>query len=184
MTAWIVPTARAVGWLPLAVVAGLLVGTSALAAYADRWPPQMMGIAAGAIAAATVAGLQDPAADLLSAVPTAPAVRRSQRLVLLMPAALAAWLGYLWPAQSGTPAPGWSLPPLLALLATGVAVAALLPPPAAVAAGVATPLAWAAAGRVGGRLEDDLAGVLLTWQHHPWLVITAALAALAWRKNR
>lgn len=183
MTAWFVPTARAVGWLPLAVVAGLLVGTSAVAAYADRWPPQMVGIAAGAIAAATVAGLQDPAADLLSAVPTSPAARRAQRLSLLVPAAVAAWLGYLAPAQSG-PDAGWSLPPLLALLATGVAVAALLPPPTAVAAGVAVPLAWAAAGRVGGRLDEDLAGVLLTWQHHPWLVITAALAALVWRKNR
>jgi hypothetical protein len=165
------------------VVAVLLVATSALAAYADRWPPQMMGIAAGAVAAATVAGLQDPAADLLSAVPTSAATRRVQRLVLLVPAAVAVWLAYLWPARTGTPAPDWSLPPLLALLATGVAVAALLPQPAAVAAGVAAPLAWAAAGRVGGPLDEDLAGVLLAWQHHPWLVITAASAALAWRKN-
>lgn len=183
MTAWVVPTARAVGWLPLAAVGLLLVGTSALTAYADRWPIGMLGIAAGAIAAATVAGLQDPAAGLMSALPTSSVMRRVQRLALLVPAALAVWAGYLWPAQTVAPPPGWPFAPFLALLASGLAVAAWAPPTWGVSAGVALPLLWAAIGRTGGRLDTQLSDVLLPWQHHPWLVITAAVAALVWRKS-
>jgi hypothetical protein len=183
MTAWIVPTARAVGWLPLAAVAVLLVGTSALTAYAGRWPLEMLGIAAGAVAAATVAGLHDPAASLLSASPTSSAARRGQRMALLVPAALAVWAGYLWPGQTVSPPPGWPLAPMLALLAGGLAVAAWAPNSCGVAAGVALPLLWAALGRMGGELDHPFSDVLLPWQHHPWLVTTAAVAALAWRRT-
>ncbi len=133
------------------------------------------GIAAGAVAAATVAGLPDRAADLMAALPASAATRRAQRLVLLVPAAVVVWLGYLWPGQTGAPGPGWPLAPMLALLATGIAVGG--------AAGVAVPLAWSAAARVGGQLDEDLADVLLAWQHHPWIVITAAVAALVWRRT-
>lgn len=183
MTAWVVPTARAVEWRALTTLAGLLVGTSALAAYADRWPTGMVGIAAGAVAAATVAGLHDPAADLLSALPTSAAVRLAHRLALLVPAAVAVWLAYLGPGQLSAPDGGWTVAPMLALLVTGVAVSALAPPAGAVAWGVAVPLAWAAADRIG-RLDPDLTSVLMAWQHHPWIVIAAALAALAWRRDR
>jgi hypothetical protein len=184
MTAWIVPTARAVGWLPLAAVGALLVGTSVLTAYADRWPLAMVGTAAGALAAGAVAGLHDRAADLLSALPTSAAVRRVQRLSLLVPAAVITWLAYLAPGQADVPGLGWPLGPLLALIATGVAVCALMGGHGGVALGVAVPLAWTAATRVGGPIDEDLAGVLFAWQHHPWLVITAATAALVWRGNR
>jgi hypothetical protein len=184
MTAWIVPTARAVGWLPLAAVGALLIGTSILTAYADRWPLAMLGTAAGAVAAGAVAGLHDRAADLMSALPTSESVRRLQRLALLVPAAVVIWLAYLAPGQTGVPAPGWPLGPLLALLATGVAVSALMGGHGGVALGVAVPLAWSAAARVGAPLDEDAAGVLFAWQHHPWLVTTAATAALVWRGNR
>ena len=187
MTAWFAPTVRAVGWLPLAAVAVVLVGTSMLAAYADRWPPGLVGTAGGALAAAAVAGLHDPAADLLSALPTSAARRRAHRLVLLVPVALATWLAYLWPGRDAVPDLGTPVAQLLALLVVGVAVAALAPRHG-VALGVAVPLACAATSRTvgpaGGALGPDLAEVLLPWQHHPWLVITAAVAALLWGRTR
>jgi hypothetical protein len=184
MTAWIVPTARAVGWLPLAAVGALLVGTSAITAYADRWPAEFLGTAAGALAAGAVAGLWDRAAELLSALPTSAAVRRVQRLSLLVPVAVVTWLAYLAPGHAADQALGWPVAPLLALLMTGVAVSALKGGHGGVALGVAVPLAWSAAARVGGSMNEDLTEVLFAWQHHPWLVTTAATAALVWRGNR
>lgn len=183
MPTWVAPTARAVEWLPLVAVGAVLVATSTLASHTGRWPLDLVGVAAGAVAAATVAGLQDPAADLLAALPTSATRRRAHRLALLVPLALAVWMAYLWPGQSVTPTPGWPLAPLVALLATGLAVVVLAPPAAAMAAGVAAPLVWTAADRVGGRLDDTFRGVLSAWQHHPWLVITAAVAALAWKRK-
>ena len=183
MTAWVVPTARAIGWLPLMAVAALLLGVSAAAAYADRWPVGLLGIAAGAVAAAAIAGLHDPAAELLSAMPTSAWTRRAHRLVLLVPAAVAAWLGYLWPGQV-MPDLGWEIGPMLALLATGVAVSALMGGHGGVALGVAVPLLWTAIGRVAEGMDPEVAEVLLAWQHHPWLVITAACFVLLMGRNR
>jgi len=184
VTAWVLPTARATDWLPLATTGVALVSVSALTAYGDRWPLGMVGLAAGAVAAATVAGLRDPAADLLAALPTPATTRLAQRLLLLVPVAVATWLAYLWPGQRTLPDPGWPLAPLLALLATGVVAAALAPRPWGLALGVAVPLAWTAAARAGTGLDAEVAEVLLAWQHHPWLVTTAAGAALLGGRTR
>lgn len=125
MTAWVWPTARSISWAPLAVVAACL---AAVTAWLDRWPADLVGIAAAAVAAAQVAGLRDPAAALLSALPTSTGVRRARRLAMLVPVALAVWL-----TTASGPVAG-----LLALTAVGVAVSVR----AGVPLGVAVPLAW------------------------------------------
>lgn len=176
---WLLPTARATAWSPLLVVGALLVGVSALSVWADRWPAGLLGIAASAVAAAVVAGLRDPAAALLAAVPTPAPVRRARRLALLVPVALATWLAYLAPGQHVVPDPGWPVAPALALLATGLATAVW----AGTAAGVAVPLAWAVAAK-GGALGQDVSEVVLAWQHHPWIVTAAAVAALLIGRDR
>ena len=184
MTAWVVPTARAIGWLPLTAVGGGLVALSAVAAYADRWPTAMLGIASAAVAAGAVAGLRDEAASLLAAVPVPALTRLAHRLVLLVPAAVAVWLAYLWPGQAAEPGPGWPVAPMLALAACGAVVADRAAGWWGTAAGVAVPLLWAAAGHVAGPFDTKVAEVLLPWLHHPWLVITAATAALLWGRTR
>ena len=126
MTAWVWPTARSISWTPLAVVSACL---AAVAAWQDGWPPGLVGIAAGALAAAQVVGLRDPAAALLAALPTGPVVRQSRRLALLVPAAALMWLATVREAILGE----------LALTAVGVGLAVRCGVPL----GVAVPLAWA-----------------------------------------
>jgi hypothetical protein len=161
MTAWVWPTACSIGWAPLAVVAACLAGVSALAANAaTSFPVALLGVGAGAVAAAQVAGMRDPAASLLAAVPTSAAVRRARRLVMLVPVALGVWV-----ATAGGPVPG-----LLALTATGLAVAVW----AGVPQGVAVPLAWVILAAAGG----------FAWELRPELVTVAATAALWAGRNR
>lgn len=126
MTAWVRPTMRSIGWTPLVGVAACL---ALVTVWADRWPEDLVGVAAASVAAAVVAGLADPAAALLAAVPTSAAVRRARRLALLVPAGCAVWLGTAHGHVLG----------LLALTAVGVAVSVW----AGVPLGVAVPLAWA-----------------------------------------
>lgn len=156
--AWLVPTVRAIDWWPLGAVAGLLAGT---ALVAERPVGGFVAVAAGALAAAVVAGLRDPAAALLSAVPTSVAVRRARRLLLLLPVELAITLA----SRLDVPLAG-----LVALTATGIAVAFWIGP----VAGVAVPLGWVVVARAGG----------LDWDQHTSLVTIAALAALWTGRNR
>ena len=155
---WLVPTARAIDWWPLAAVAALLAGTALLA---DMPVGGFVAVAAAALAAAVVAGLRDPAAALLAAVPTSVAVRRARRLVLLLPVELAIAVS----SRLDVPLAG-----LAALTATGIAVAFWSGP----VAGVAVPLGWVMVARAGG----------LDWDQHTSLVTIAALAALWTGRNR
>lgn len=125
MAAWLCPTMRSISWVPLATVSALLV---VLGVWLERWPEDLVGMAAAAVAAAIVAGLHDPAAALLSAMPISAVVRQARRLVLLVPAALTVWL-----TTTGGPVLG-----VVALTAVGVAVSVR----AGVPLGVAAPLAW------------------------------------------
>lgn len=125
MTAWVWPTVRTISWAPLAGVAACL---AVVTVWTDRWPEDLVGMAAACVAAALVAGLHDPAAALLSAVPTSATVRRARRLVLLVPTALGVWL-----TTADGPVVG-----LLVLAAAGIAVSVRT----TVAWGVALPLAW------------------------------------------
>lgn len=181
--AWVVPTARAIPWTPLAGVAACLAATTAVAVHTGTWPLGILGIASAALAAALVAGLRDPAAALLAAVPTSPARRRARRQALLLPAGLAVWLLSVWAARQWEPAVGWPLGPLAALTATGFAVAAWVPDRISLEAGVAAPLLWYAAARAGdvGRNPTEQ---FVAWQHSPWIVTTAALTALLIRRDR
>ncbi len=182
--AWLVPTARATSWQPMAGVAVALTGLSAMAAGTARWPVSLLGIVAASLAAAVVAGLRDPAAALLAAVPTSEAVRRARRVALLVPVAVLVWLAYLSVGHELLAAPGWPIGMLAALTATGLAVAGWAPARVAVTAGVAVPLLWVAAGRASHGLDPSVEELLLAWKNHPWIVTTAAVAALLMGRNR
>lgn len=186
MPAWLLPTVRATPWGPLVGVTAALAVTATLSTYGGRWSPGLVGIAAAALAAALVAGLHDPAAALLSAVPTSAAVRRARRLMLLLPAGLATWLAYEWAGQRLDPAAGWSLGALAALTATGLAVAVWAAPGTGtgIAAGVAAPMIWLGATRAGGSTDGVAAEVLFAWQHHAWAVTAAAGVAFCLGRNR
>jgi hypothetical protein len=183
MPAWVVPTARAIPWAPTVGVAACLAAVTAFAAPTGSWPVGVLEVAAAALAAAAVAGLRDPAAALLAAVPTSPARRRARRQALLVPVVLGVWLATVGAAHVWEPAIGWPVGPPAALIATGLAVAAWAPERIAVGAGGAAPLVWFVAAWAGG-LDGVLGEVLLAWQHHPWLVTAAALTALLMGRNR
>ena len=182
--AWLIPTARSTSWQPMAGVAVVLTGLSALAVGVGRWPDSLLGVVAAALAAAVVAGLRDPAAALLAAVPTSAAVRRARRIALLAPVALLVWLAYLSAGHELLAAQGWPMGALAALTATGLAVATWAPARVAVSAGVVVPLLWVVAARASHGLDASVAEVLLAWKHHPWIVTAAAVAALLMGRNR
>lgn len=181
--AWLVPTVRAVPWQPLAGVAACVAVVTVVAAWADTWPVGVLGLLAAALAAGVVAGLRDPAAALLAAVPTSAARRRARRLVLLVPLGLGVWLASVVAARHWEPGLGWPIGTVAALTATGLAVATWAPEPVALQAGVAAPVLWYAVGW-GGGLHGSAAEVLLAWQHHPWLVTGVATTALLLGRNR
>jgi hypothetical protein len=168
----------------MAGVAACLVAMSAAAAISGTWPARLSGIAAAALAAALVAGLRDPAAALVAAVPTSPARRRARREALLVPAGLALWLGTLAAAGVWDPGVGRPLGPVVALSATGLAVAVWAPRRIALEAGVATPLLWFVTAGAAGELDTGLREALVAWQDHPWIVTAAASAALLMGRNR
>lgn len=162
------PTARAVRWTPGAALAGLLVATAALARYADRPADVVLAIAAAGLAATVVAGLQDPASALLAAVPVSAMRRRVLRLAVVGAPALAVW----WLVDSLVTTHPSGPGPLLALTATGVAVAVWAPPRRAVLLGAATPVALFTLHQVvpPGTASD----VLAWWLTDPWWVLAAA----------
>ncbi len=182
--AWVVPTARAIPWQPLACVSSCLALVTAAAANLGEWPVGLLSLTAAAMAAAVVAGLHDPAADLLSAVPTSAARMRARRELMLLPVALLVWLGYVGVGRTFTPGLDWPVGEVAALTATGLAIAVWSPMTYAVAAGVAAPLLWFAASWAGGRLDAEYAEVLFAWQHHPWAVTVAAMLALQLGRDR
>ena len=151
--AWLVPTARAMPWQPLAAVSARPWSESAPSRRTPTagrsacwvWPRPVL-------AAAVVAGLHDPAAALLSAVPTSAARRRARRLVLLLPVALLIWLAYVAVGHHWYPGLGWPLGQVTALTTTGLALAAWWPggpDRRAVGAGVAAVLLWYAVAPAG-----------------------------------
>ncbi len=143
-----------------------------------------MGSGQPRLSAALVAGLRDPAAALLAAMPTSSARRRARRLGLLVPAGLALWLAYIWVSNQADPAVGWPVGPAIALTATGLAVAVWAPERIRVEAGVAAPLLWYAVARAGAELDGIAGEVVAGWQQHPWIVTAAACVALVLGRNR
>jgi hypothetical protein len=183
-------TARAIGWAPLVGGAAMLLALGATVTLAGAEPQVLVAIGAATLAAGALAGLHDPAAALLEAVPVTPARRRSDRLALLLPAAAASWCALLAAARldEGWSA-GWPFGPLAALLAAGIAVATWAPRAWAVSAAVALPMAWFLLDRLVGQ-ADGVAGTvasswaLSAWAVHPWTVagVATAAALLGWRR--
>lgn len=165
------PTARAMPWSPvLAVGATGLLAAGMTGALSER-PSALPLVVAGALAAAAVATLRDPADELLRPLPTTVTARRMLRAVLVTLLA--------GPATAGvailTPGPG-AAAATVALVLTGLAVAAWLPPHRVLTAS-AVPACWVMAGlalhdRLG--LVGDTAG---WWSTHPWPVALAAVLA-------
>ncbi|HEX5918541.1 MAG TPA: hypothetical protein VFY76_11835 [Nocardioides sp.] len=172
------PTARAVRWAPGAALAGLLVVSAALARSADRPADVVVAIAATGLAATVVAGLQDSAAALLEALPVSTMRRRVLRLAVVGAPALAVWwlIDSLSAAQLSGPGP------LLALTATGVAVAVWAPPRRAVLVGASAPVVVFTLHQVvpSGAASD----VVAWWLTDPWWVLaTATLLCVAGRRR-
>lgn len=171
----VAPTAAAVPWTPLLVVAAVLIaGTGLTGALSDR-PGPLAALAAGALAAGAVAALRDPADRLLAALPTSRLARRLLRLALVSgPMALA--LVAVSTLSPGPPAP-WSSTAALTL--AGLAAATWLPERRILLAAGA-PLVWVCVTE----LLDATAGPLDWWHGRPWLVAAVAAALVVAGRHR
>ncbi|TWG91184.1 hypothetical protein L615_008200000070 [Nocardioides sp. J9] len=172
--AWVRPTARALPTAPLLGAAVAVVGLATARLLVDGFTSAPPGLLEALLAGTVVAALHDPAADLLAASPTGRLHRHAHRLWLVLPLALALWV---LPTAAGdlVDSTGWPTGPVVALTATGVALALLLPGPSGVTLGSAVTLAWGAATFV---VPPEDAGLLLPWLHHPWLHCAAVAAVL------
>ena len=174
------PTARAIRWRPLVVLAMV----SLLAALASRDPQRpadaVVAVIAAALASGAVAALHDPVEPFLAALPVSLRPRRAVRIVLLVAPMLVVWwmVDGLTETTAGT-GPG----PLLALASAGTAVAMWAPGRRAVLLGACAPVAWMALDRLytGG---GSTAEVLAWWRTEAWLVAAAAVLACAARRPR
>jgi hypothetical protein len=106
--------------------------------------------------------------------------------MLLLPCELAVWLllvsaGHL---SSSAPDLGWPFGSLVALTATGLAVAVWAPERFGVEAGVAVPMLWCAVAWAGGSIEGTYSELVFAWQHYPWIVTAVAVTALVVGRNR
>lgn len=180
LTQAVLPTARVVGWGPGAAVAGLLVLSAWLAGVTDRAADVVLVLAAAGLAATVLAGMQDPAAELLAAVPVSTMRRRLLRVVLLgVPALTVWWLLGVLTTTARTAGPG----PLLALTACGVAVAVWTPPRHGALLGAVTPVVLVALRQVVP-LDGTVSEVVGWWLTDPWWVLAAAsLLCLAGRRR-
>lgn len=177
----VAPTARAVRWYPLPAVAVVLALLAVPTALTDRPADPLFPLAAAALAAVVVSALDDPAAGLLSALPTPVMARRLIRLALVAAPALVVWtlLGGALDASSTAT----DVAPLLALLSIGVAVAVWTPWARSALVGAAAPVAWFVADRIGADAGwfTDLAGL---WHTDPWPVCAAAVLLVVAGRNR
>ena len=175
---WLAPTIRLVRWSSLLVPVATAVAISGVLRQVGQSVPDTMALfIAAALAAAAAASLDDPAHELLSAMPTTSRRRVLHRLAIVVPAVAASWvLAVLAMFRSEG---GWNLPALGALVALGVAVtciAARTRPDAAAAIGVAAPLAAAAAPWLLSR-GDPLGSITQVWLEYPGPTITVAVGA-------
>lgn len=181
---WFAPTVRLVRWssllAPIVVAAILSVG---LGLAGSDVPMPIVLFVAAAVAAAAPASLDDPAHDLVVALPVGRRRRIVHRLVVVVPAIVATWAlaGPVLFRGRG----GWidTLAPLGALVALGVSaatIAARTRQDTAAAIGVAVPLiivmphSFLVPERRVGQLTD-------LWLDHPWPTIGVAslVAAVA-----
>jgi hypothetical protein len=146
-----------VPWRPLLVVLPVLSAALATAHLAVAPPamPSLLGVAMALLVAAVLLGLDDPARDLLAALPSSPARRRLHRLALLAPSLLVAGGSLL--------AVGHHLDLVTVTVASGTASLAAL-------------AAWGlVAGSVAERRRPELVAPVAAGAPIAWVVTAAAL---------
>jgi hypothetical protein len=172
---WLAPTIRLVRWWSLlAPVAAALALSAAVRASGTSIPTTMALLIAAAVATAAPASLDDPAHELLRAMPMTRRQRVLHRLTVVVPAVAAAW-ALAAVAMLGTEG-DWLLPPLGALVALGIAVtciASRIRPDVSSSIGVGAPLVAVAV--VALPSTGWLRSIGHVWIEHPWPTITAAL---------
>ena len=177
----VLPTARSIRWSPLAGVAGLVLAALLLARTASGPADVVLAVASTALACVVVGALHDPAAALLAPVPVSVMQRRLLRLAVVLLPALVVWaaLDRVAEASAGTASPG----PLLALTATGVAVAVWSPPHLGPVLGASVPVLWFALDMAvpGTGTPADVAG---WWHTAPVAVGAVALVVVIAGRRR
>lgn len=175
------PTSRALEWRPLAGT-GVLLLLVLMALRGSGQPVDMLfAVAAAGLAGLVVGALHDPAHALLATVPVSLMQRRALRLTLVGVATLVLWWALtLVAGPSAAPhGPG----PLVALTASGVAVAVWMPPRRGVLVGGSVPLAWYALDQLvpWTGAASEVSG---WWRTEPWLVaVLAVLVLMAGRRR-
>jgi len=172
------PTSRAMPWRPLLASAGVTAAVLGLARGSGASVDAFLAVASAALAGLVVAALHDPAASLLATVPVSAMQRRLLRLVLVTLPVLALWwtLTLISGATSG---PG----PLLALAASGVAVAVWVPPDRGVLLGGCVPMGWYAIDQLTP-WTGVAADVVGWWRTESWSVAAVALLVLVLGRRR
>ena len=197
------PTALAMPWSPVLVVALVGLAVAWLTGSLSDRPTALPLVVAGALAAAAVAGLRDAADELLRPLPTSVLSRRLLRAGLLALVVGPAALG----VASLTPGPG-AVPATPALGLTGLAAATWLPAPRALGNGAlgngalanralangtlgngvlvaaAVPAGWVAAGLALGDRLGPLGDAAGWWSTQPWPVAAVGALAVAAGRSR
>ena len=172
------PTSRAMPWRPLLASAAVTMLVLSLARGSGQSVDAFLAIASAALASLVVAALHDPAASLLATVPVSAMQRRLLRLVLVTLPVLALW----WTVtliSGATSGPG----PILALAASGVAVAVWVPPDRGVLLGGCVPLGWYAIDQLAP-WTGVAADVVGWWRTESWSVTTVAVLVLIAGRRR
>jgi hypothetical protein len=172
------PTARTMKWWPLGAVGVPVLGLVLLARSAGRPADGVLLVAAAALASLAVTALRDDAAALLEPVPVSAMRRRVLRLSLVGAPTLVVWWAL---AAAGATAAEPGVGPLLALAASGVAVAVWAPVRWRVLAGAALPVVWFALDRVA---TGGVGDVLAWWRTDSWSVLALAVVACALGRRR
>jgi hypothetical protein len=84
------PTSRATPLRPLVAVTSAMILIAIVTSWRSTSAPDVLGIGAGALAAAVALGLDDEANSMLRSSPTNACARLAHRLAILLPALLAA----------------------------------------------------------------------------------------------
>jgi hypothetical protein len=174
------PTARAVAWSPLLSLAGGLATIAALVRVGGASAPPVVALGSGAMAAALVLSWRDPASAVLAPLPASLFARRLLRLAVVAILAVPVWLA----VTALLPGDEHLVVPLLALTATGVAVATCLPADQDLAVAAAVPLVWVTLAELVGSLAGPAGGAATLWRTHPWPVLAVALVVVAAGRHR
>lgn len=175
------PTSRTLAWRPLVGLATLLVLVLWAARGSGQSVDALLAVAAAALAGLVVAGLRDPAATLLATAPVSVMQRRVLRLALVGLPVLVVW--WAMTQVAGPTAAPHGAGPLVALAASGGAVAAWWPSHRGVLVGGCVPMAWYALDRFvpWSGVAEDVAG---WWRTEPWAVAAVAVLALVAGRRR